>query len=115
MDRKGWFLTLVVGASLLGPLGLVWESWHREPSVCPPCLGTGPRPFPAKAGCNYFKPMLNATCPACKRLWYDAKAPELPPSRRLFGVLPESPYPTVFSEPRILAMEQAYGGFFRDP
>lgn len=118
MDRKGWFLTCVVLAGLIGPLGLIWESWHREPSACPPCQGpaAGTPLILAQTGtCGYFEPMLNATCPTCGRLWYDAKAPEDSPTQRLFQVLPQSRYPTVFSDPRILAIEGVYSYHFWRP
>jgi hypothetical protein len=115
MNWKAWFLLGLLAAGILWPLGRIWESWHRQPSTCPPSLGVaGPCPV-AESGCGSFKPMLNATCPKCGRVWFDSKAPEFTWTERALDFSPRSRYPTVFSEPRICAMEEIYGGFLWRP
>ena len=109
MDRKAAFLLCVLLAGMIWPMGRIWEMWHREPSVCPPCGGLSSRRPVADTGtCGYFVPMLNATCPRCGSLWWDSKAPERTWTDRALDFLPRSRYPTVFSEPRICAMEGIY-------
>jgi hypothetical protein len=113
MDRKGGFLFFVLFVGITWPLGRIVEMWHREPTPCKPCLGLArSRPVAITGTCGSFRPVLNATCPLCGRLWFDEKAPEESWTERVLSFLPKSRIPTVFSEPRICAMEGAYSGFF---
>jgi len=116
MDRKAGFLFCVLLAGILWPLGRIWETWHREPVTCPPCL-TGSTFLPkAQTGtCGSFKPMLNATCPDCGTLWYDARSPEYSETERALDVIPRSRVATVFSEPRLCAMEGVYFSYLYWP
>ncbi len=117
MTRKAWFFFLVLLAGILGPLSFLWESWHRTPSVCPPCATGIPslRVRTAATGtCGSFQPILNATCPDCGRLWYDTGAPVETPRQRWLAWIPRSRYPTVFSDPGICAMEGVYARHFRN-
>ena len=113
MDRKPAFLLVVLLAGMLWPMGRIWEMWHRTPSTCPPCAtGAARRPLAETGTCGYIGPMLNATCPACRRVWYDAKAPVETLPERLLSWLPRSRVPTVFSDPSVCAREGVYANHF---
>ena len=115
MDRKSAFLFVVLLSGILWPLGRIWDTWHRTPSTCPPCL-TGTNWCPRMSGGNHYSyPILNASCPDCGTLWYDAKAPTSSPTERALEVVPRGRVATVFSEPRLCAMEGIYYSYLGWP
>jgi hypothetical protein len=100
MGKTGTFLFVVLLAGMLWPLGRIWEMWHCASGMahCPT----------VQTGCRGYLPTLNATCPSCGRLWFDQAARIETDTERAFRWIPRSRYPTVFSEPRICALEGIY-------